>query len=400
MRVTSPVYFRSRPRSDNPSTLGGIPYRVVIAPQSFKGSADAVAVAAAIARGFRRVMPGALLDELPLADGGEGTVHALVRATNGRIRNARVHDPLLREIDAEWGILGDGTTAVVEMAAASGLPLLREDERDPRITSTRGTGELVLAAAASGAHRIIVGIGGSATNDGGSGMARALGYRFLDRDGQDLPEGGAALARLHHLEGQTDPRLIRPSIEVACDVRNPLLGPEGASAIYGPQKGATPQMVRELDAALATYADVIEEFVGRNVRDVPGAGAAGGLGAGLIAFLDARLRSGAELVLDATKFLSRIAGADLVITGEGRADAQSVYGKLTQAVTHAARDAGVRIAMVVGGTAPGYEALLAQGVEAIEVSTPEGMALADAMRNAEPLIEDAAAGLAAKLRTR
>lgn len=345
-------------------------------------------------------MPGALLDELPLADGGEGTVHALVRATNGRIRNARVHDPLLREIDAEWGILGDGTTAVVEMAAASGLPLLREDERDPRITSTRGTGELVLAAAASGAHRIIVGIGGSATNDGGSGMARALGYRFLDRDGQDLPEGGAALARLHHLEGQTDPRLIRPSIEVACDVRNPLLGPEGASAIYGPQKGATPQMVRELDAALATYADVIEEFVGRNVRDVPGAGAAGGLGAGLIAFLDARLRSGAELVLDATKFLSRIAGADLVITGEGRADAQSVYGKLTQAVTHAARDAGVRIAMVVGGTAPGYEALLAQGVEAIEVSTPEGMALADAMRNAEPLIEDAAAGLAAKLRTR
>lgn len=345
-------------------------------------------------------MPGALLDELPLADGGEGTVHALVRATNGRIRNARVHDPLLREIDAEWGILGDGTTAVVEMAAASGLPLLREDERDPRITSTRGTGELVLAAAASGAHRIIVGIGGSATNDGGSGMARALGYRFLDRDGQDLPEGGAALARLHHLEGQTDPRLIRPSIEVACDVRNPLLGPEGASAIYGPQKGATPQMVRELDAALATYADVIEEFVGRNVRDVPGAGAAGGLGAGLIAFLDARLRSGAELVLDATKFLSRIAGADLVITGEGRADAQSVYGKLTQAVTHAARDAGVRIVMVVGGTAPGYEALLAQGVEAIEVSTPEGMALADAMRNAEPLIEDAAAGLAAKLRTR
>lgn len=345
-------------------------------------------------------MPGALLDELPLADGGEGTVHALVRATNGRIRNARVHDPLLREIDAEWGILGDGTTAVVEMAAASGLPLLREDERDPRITSTRGTGELVLAAAASGAHRIIVGIGGSATNDGGSGMARALGYRFLDRDGQDLPEGGAALARLHHLEGQTDPRLIRPSIEVACDVRNPLLGPEGASAIYGPQKGATPQMVRELDAALATYADVIEEFVGRNVRDVPGAGAAGGLGAGLIAFLDARLRWGAELVLDATKFLSRIAGADLVITGEGRADAQSVYGKLTQAVTHAARDAGVRIAMVVGGTAPGYEALLAQGVEAIEVSTPEGMALADAMRNAEPLIEDAAAGLAAKLRTR
>ena len=386
-----------RPRCVNPSTLAGIPYRVVIAPQSFKGSADAVAVAAAIARGFRRVLPDAKLDELPLADGGEGTVHALVRATNGQVRMARVHDPLLREIGAEWGILGGAKTAVVEMAAASGLPLLRESERDPRITSTRGTGELILAAAASGADRIVIGIGGSATNDGGAGMARALGYRFLDREGRDLPEGGAALARLHHLEGQTDPRLIRPAVEVACDVRNPLLGPEGASAVYGPQKGATSEMITELDAALARYADVIEDFVGRNVRDVPGAGAAGGLGAGLLAFLDARLRSGAELVLDATKFASRIAGADLVVTGEGRADAQSVYGKLTQAVTHAARDAGVRAVMVVGGTAPGYEALLTQGVDAIEVSTPEGMPLADAMRDAEPLIEAAAARLAARL---
>ncbi len=373
---------------------------MVIAPQSFKGSADAVAVAAAVARGFRRVMPDAQLDEVPLADGGEGTVHALVRATKGAIRRSRVHDPLLREIDAEWGILGDGTTAVVEMAAASGLPLLREEERNPRVTSTRGTGDLILAAAASGAHRIVIGIGGSATNDGGAGMARALGYRFLDRAGTELPEGGAALAELHHLEGQTDPRLVRPAIEVACDVRNPLLGPEGASAIYGPQKGATPAMIAELDAALARYADVIEDFVGRNVRDVPGAGAAGGLGAGLLAFLDARLRSGAELVLDATHFAARIAGADLVVTGEGRADAQSGYGKLTQAVTHAARDAHVRAAMVVGGTAAGYEILLAQGVEAIEISAPAGMPLADAMRNAVPLIEDAAARLAERLKFR
>src|SRR5207244_1706046 len=209
----------------------------VIAPQSFKGSADAVAVAAAIARGFRRVRPDAQLDELPLADGGEGTVAALVRATNGRIRTARVHDPLLREIDAQGGLLGDGT-------------------------------------AASGAHRIVIGIGGSATNDGGAGMARALGYRFIDALGQDLPEGGTALARLHHLEGQTDPRLIRPAIEVACDVRNPLLGPEGASAVYGPQKGAQPAMVAELDAAVARYADGIEECAGRNVRAVPVARAA------------------------------------------------------------------------------------------------------------------------------
>ncbi len=354
-------------------------------------------MAAAIARGLRRVWPDARTDELPLADGGEGTVRALVRATQGALRTSRVHDPLLREIDAEWGLLGDRTTAVVEMAAASGLPLLRESERDPRATTTRGTGELILAAAASGAHRIVVGIGGSATNDGGAGMARALGFRFLDRAGRELPEGGAALARLHHLEGQTDPRLIRPAIEVACDVRNPLLGPEGASAVYGPQKGATPEMVGELDRALANYADVIETFVGRNVRDVPGAGAAGGLGAGLIAFLDARLRSGAALVLDAAKFDARAGGADLVITGEGRADAQSAYGKLTHAVTEAARRAGARVAMVVGGTAPGYEALLDSGVEAIEVSTPNGMPLDEAMSRAEELIADAAERLARRL---
>ena len=397
-RLTGRVYFRSGARSVNPFTLRTIPYRVLIAPQSFKGSADAVAVAAAIARGLKRVLPDAQCDELPLADGGEGTVHALVRATNGTVRRSTVHDPLLRDIEAEWGILGNGTTAVVEMAAASGLPLLEDRERDPRITSTRGTGELIIAAAQSGAHRIVIGIGGSATNDGGAGMARALGYRFLDRDGNDLPEGGAALARLHHLEGQTDPRMIRPSIEVACDVRNPLLGPEGASAIYGPQKGATPEMIAELDAALANFADVVEAFVGRNVRDVPGAGAAGGLGAGLIAFLDARLRSGAELVLDATRFADRVRGVDLVITGEGRVDAQSAFGKLTQAVTDAARREGIRVAMVVGGTAPGYEALIERGVETIEVSRPAGMPLAAAMRHAEPLIEDAAERLAKRLR--
>src|SRR6267143_1603641 len=309
--------------------------RVLIAPQSFKGSADAVAVAAAIARGVRTVWPDAETVELPLADGGEGTVRALVRATSGELRSARVHDPLLREIDAEWGVLGDRTTAVVEMAAANGLPLLREDERDPRITSTRGTGELILTAAMSGAHRIVIGIGGSATNDGGAGMARAFGYTFFDREGNELPEGGAALARLARIDGQTDPRLIRPAVEVACDVRNPLLGPEGASAIYGPQKGATPEIVRELDAALARYADVVEAFVGRPIREVPGAGAAGGLGAGLLAFLDARLVSGADLVLRAVGFDERLRGADLVITAEGRIDRQSGYGKLNGDVTAA-----------------------------------------------------------------
>jgi len=362
------------------------PTRVVVAPQSFKGSADAVAVASAIARGVRRALPDASVEEMPLADGGEGTVRALVRATKGTLRAARVRDPLLREIRAEWGVLGDGTTAIVEMAAASGLPLLTALERDPRITSTRGTGELILAAAASGAHRIVIGIGGSATNDGGAGMARAIGYRFLDAEGNDLPEGGAALASLARIDGQTDPRLVRPAIEVACDVRNPLLGPEGASAIYGPQKGATPEVVAELDRALARYADVIEGFVGRSIRDVPGSGAAGGLGAGLLAFLDARLVSGADLVLRAVDFTTHLKGAGLVITGEGRIDRQSGFGKLTGAVAAAARRAGIPVAGVAGSVGPGHEAL---SLDAIAVAS-EGVSIAQAMADPLPFIERAA----------
>jgi glycerate 2-kinase len=386
VNTPSPLYHSGVPERDAP--------RVLIAPQSFKGSADAVAVAAAIARGVRRAWPGAETVELPLADGGEGTVRALVRATKGELRTSSVHDPLLREIDAEWGVLGDRTTAVVEMAAANGLPLLREDERDPRVTSTRGTGELILAAAASGAHRIIIGIGGSATNDGGAGMARAFGYRFFDRDGQDLPEGGAALVRLGRIDGQTDPRLVRPAIDVACDVRNPLLGREGASAIFGPQKGATPEMVTELDAALARYADVVERFIGRAVRDVPGAGAAGGLGAGLLAFLDARLLSGSLLVLDAVGFERRLDGASLVITGEGRIDGQSVYGKLTQAVTVAARTRGVPVFAVAGLLGPGHEAMRDEGIERIETLAASPSEREAAMRDPLPRIEAAAERLA------
>ncbi len=365
--------------------------RVVIAPQSFKGSADAVAVAGAIARGVRAAWPDAERVEVPLADGGEGTVRALVSATGGELRRARVHDPLSRQIDAEWGMLGDRVTAVVEMAAASGLPLLRDAERDPRRTTTRGTGELILAAAMTGAHRIVVGIGGSATNDGGAGMARAFGYRFIDRSGDDLPEGGSALARLWRIEGQTDPRLIRPSIEVACDVRNPLLGPEGASAVYGPQKGATPEVVRELDAALTHYADVVERFVGRPVRDVPGAGAAGGLGAGLIAFLDARLVSGARLVLDVVGFTKRVAGAALVVTGEGRIDGQSAYGKLTHAVTLAARSAGVPVVAIAGSLGPGYEMMRDAGISGFAALAATDAERDASMRDPLPRIEAAAA---------
>jgi glycerate kinase len=370
------------------------PVRVLIAPQAFKGSVDAVAVASAIARGVRRVWPDTATDELPLADGGEGTVRALVRATGGRLRTSRVHDPLGREIDAEWGTFGDGRTAVIEMAAASGLPLLAARERDPRVTSTRGTGELLLEAAMSGAARVIVGIGGSATNDGGTGMARAIGFGFLDAGGADLPEGGAALARLQRIEGQVDQRVIRVSIEVASDVRNPLVGPEGASAVFGPQKGATPEIVRELDAALAHYADVLQGFLGRDVRSVPGAGAAGGLGAGLIAFADAKLRSGAELVMGATRFDERARAADLVITGEGRLDAQSGYGKVTGSVVTRANALGKPVAIVAGGVAGGYEKLFGSGLAALEIASDGPMSLDEAMARGEALIESASERLA------
>lgn len=353
-------------------------------------------VAAAIARGLRRVWPDLECDELPLADGGEGTVRALVHATGGTTRSSRVHDPLGREVDAEWGILGDGRTAVVEMAAASGLPLLRPEERDPRVASTRGTGELLIAAATSGVDRVVIGIGGSATNDGGSGMARAIGFRFLDSAGADLPEGGAALARLQRIEGQVDPRLLRVSIEVASDVHNPLLGPQGASAVFGPQKGATPAMVAELDRALERYADVVERFVGRDVRGVPGAGAAGGLGAGLLAFADAKLRSGAEIVMTSTRFAERAQRADLVVTGEGRIDIQSAYGKLTGAVITRSRELGRPVAAIVGGVGGGADTLGA-GLSAIEVSSEGASSLDDAMQRGEELIAAAAERLARRL---
>lgn len=364
--------------------------RVLIAPQAFKGSLDAVGVAAAVARGLRRVFPDVECDELPLADGGEGTVRALVRATGGTLRKSRVHDPLGREIDAEWGILGDGRTAVVEMAAASGLPLLEATERDPRRASTRGTGELLLEAAESGVARVVIGIGGSATNDGGAGMARAVGFRFLDAEGKDMPDGGAALARLHRIEGQVDPRLVRVSIEVASDVTNPLCGPLGASAVFGPQKGADARAVAELDAALACFADVVERFIGRVIRETPGAGAAGGLGFGLLAFADAKLRSGAELVMGATRFAERARAADLIVTGEGRVDDQSAYGKLTGTVVAKARELGVPVALIAGGTAPGYESLFGKGLDALEVATQGPTSLEDAMGRAEEHVSAAA----------
>jgi glycerate kinase len=366
--------------------------RVVVAPDSFKGSASALQVAQAMERGVRAVFPEAEVVKVPIADGGEGTVAALLDATGGHPRRTVVRGPLGEPVEAGWGILGDGRTAVIEMAAASGLPLVPKDRRDPRLTTTHGTGELIRAALDEGLQRLIVGIGGSATNDGGTGLARALGVRFLDASGQELPEGGAALGRLARIDlAGLDPRLAAVELMVACDVDNPLTGPRGASAVYGPQKGATPEMVALLDAALAVYAAVASTATGRDVAGLPGAGAAGGLGAGLLFFTPARLRPGVELVLEATGFDQLVAGASLVITGEGRTDAQTAMGKAPVGVAAAARRHGVPVICLSGGLGEGADEVLARGIDALAAVVPGPMTLEEAMAGGEALIEAAAA---------
>jgi glycerate kinase len=324
--------------------------KIVIAPDSFKEALDAKDVCEAIARGVRRVHPDAALDLIPMADGGEGTVDALVTATGGSFRHAVVTNPLGEPVNAKWGILGDGT-AVIEMAAASGLALFAADRRDPTRTTTYGTGELIRAALDADTPRILIGIGGSATNDGGTGAAQALGVTFHDRNGEQISTHltGGQLTNIARIDLNTrNLRLESTPVEVACDVDNPLCGPRGAAAIYSPQKGATPEQVQQLDANLAHLADVIERDLGRNVRDFPGAGAAGGLGAGLVAFCDATIRPGVQLVMDAVDFARRIEDVDLIITGEGRIDRQSMMGKVIEGVGRAGKAAGIPVIALAG----------------------------------------------------
>lgn len=372
--------------------LGSGPLRIIVAPDSFKGSLSAVEAARAMARGIRAVFPEAEVVELPIADGGEGTVEALVAATGGRLRHAEVRGPLGDPVRAAWGVLGDGRTAVIEMAAASGLTLVPEGQRDPRLATTFGTGELVKAALDAGFRRLILGLGGSATNDGGAGFAWALGTRFLDGAGHDLPGGGAALARLTRIDlAGLDPRLAETELLVACDVDNPLCGPRGASAVYGPQKGATPEVVRELDAALAVFARVAARDTGREVAAIPGAGAAGGLGAGLLFFTPARLRPGVGIVLEAVGFEERVRGASLVFTGEGRTDAQTAMGKAPVGVAAAAKRQGVLVVCLSGGLEEDADGLRASGIDALAAVPPGPMSLAACLAGGAPLLEAAAA---------
>jgi glycerate kinase len=366
--------------------------RIIVAPDSYKGSVSAMGVAAAMERGIHAVFPQAEVGQVPIADGGEGTVEALVSATGGRMLRTEVPGPLGEPVQACWGVLGDGKTAVIEMAAASGLPLVPLERRDPRIASTSGTGQLMRAALDAGLRKLIIGIGGSATNDGGAGMALALGVRFLDAAGRALPEGGAALARLDRIDlAGLDPRLAECEIMVACDVDNPLTGPRGASAVYGPQKGATPDLVRELDQALGVLAQVATRATGRDVAGLPGAGAAGGLGAGLLWFTPARLRPGVEIVLEATGFEAMMTGTDLVITGEGRTDAQTAMGKAPVGVAAVAQRHGVPVLCLSGGLIEGADAVLSRGIDALASIVPQPMTLEACIAQGPELIEAATA---------
>ncbi|PDM39499.1 MULTISPECIES: glycerate kinase [unclassified Geobacillus] len=370
--------------------------KVIIAPDSFKESLSALEVANAIEKGFRDIFPEAEYVKIPMADGGEGTVQSLVDATGGRIVKTEVTGPLGDRVQAFFGMLGDGKTAVIEMAAASGLHLVPSEKRNPLVTTTRGTGELILAALDEGAEHIIIGIGGSATNDGGAGMIQALGGRLLDRHGKEIGPGGGSLSELADIDlSGLDVRLKHVKIEVACDVDNPLTGPKGASAIFGPQKGATPEMVATLDSNLKHYADVIERVLGKQVKDIPGAGAAGGLGAGLLAFLEAKLKRGVEIVLETVNFHERIQGASLVITGEGRIDRQTIFGKTPIGVAKAAKRHNIPVIAIAGSVSDDSDVVRSHGIDALYSIVPGIIPLEKALANARYYVTQTARNIAA-----
>ena len=370
--------------------------KIIIAPDSYKESLTAMEVATAIEAGFRQVMPTAEYIKLPMADGGEGTVQSLVDASNGTIIEHAVTGPLGTQVNAFFGLMGDGKTAVIEMAAASGLHLVSPDLRNPMLTTSYGTGELILAALDHGVDHIIVGIGGSATNDGGIGMAQALGVQLLDRNGQALKFGGQALAQLATIDITTvDPRLANIKLEVACDVDNPLCGEKGASQVFGPQKGATPAMVTALDQHLAHYAAIIKQDLGVDIKNTAGAGAAGGMGAALLGLFNAQLRSGIEIVIDAVNLGDIVQDADLVITGEGRIDSQTIHGKTPIGVARTAKQYHKPVIGIAGCLSQDCGVVYDHGIDAVFSVVPAAMSLEQAFSNAAINVELTARNVAA-----
>ncbi len=373
--------------------------KILIAPQSFKGSISALDAARAIEDGVLSILPDAETVLSPVADGGDGTLETLIEGSGGEIRSVEVTGPLGERRVAEWGAMGDGETAVIEMARTSGLALVPLELRNPLTTTTYGLGEAVLAALDDGFKRFIVGIGGSATNDAGAGMAQALGAYLLDADGRSLPSGGGALAKLHSIDLSRIPTLLREcSFMVACDVTNPLTGPEGASAIYGPQKGATPDTVQILDDALGNFAEVVRRDLNIDIEYMQGSGAAGGLGGGMVAFLGAELRRGVDIVLDIVDIERSLDGVELVITGEGALDYQTVYNKAPVGVAQRAAQRGIPVIAITGMLGDRFELVFEHGISAA-VAIPNGpMTLEEASERAYELIAESVRGVLRMMR--
>jgi glycerate kinase len=372
--------------------------RVLIAPQEFKGSLTAAEASRAIAAGVRRAAPNAEIDEAPMSDGGPGFVDAMLAARGGQRIETPARDPLMRTVTSAWALLDRGV-AVIEMAAASGLVLLADDERNPLIATTYGTGELIRAALDRGCAEILLGIGGSATVDAGAGAIQALGARLLDAAGDDLPPGGAALARLSSIDRtHVDPRLSEARVRIAADVTSTLCGPEGAAIMFGPQKGASPEDVRILEAALHRFAEVARDQFGVDLLAMRGGGAAGGIATGLSLVCDATIEPGFALVAEATRLADRIAASEIVITGEGRLDAQTALGKTSSGVARMARERGVRVGMVAG-IIDNFDAATSP-FDAVEQSSPPGMKVDDAMRRARELVAAAAGRITPRLTRR
>ncbi|SHH90653.1 glycerate kinase family protein [Desulfosporosinus lacus] len=364
--------------------------RIVIAPDSFKGCLNALGVAQAMRKGVQRVYPESIVEMIPMADGGEGTVEAMLSSVPGVEVKVNTTDPLGRPIEATYGLIDNGLTAIIEMAAASGLTLLSNEEKRPRITSTYGTGLLIQDALERGVNKILLGIGGSATNDGGAGLAVALGVKLLDSQGKQLPPGGAALASLSSIDmSEINPQLSKVKIEVACDVQNPLCGPEGASAVYGPQKGASPEDVKVLDAALNTLGERLSAVTGTKLLELAGGGAAGGLGAGAVGFLGAQLRAGSQIILEVSNADEKIKCADLVLTGEGRTDFQTAYGKVPVGVAALAKKHNVPVLVISGSVEGPPDVFFAQGIQScFSVSEGPGT-LKEAFAKAQEQLERA-----------
>jgi len=364
--------------------------KIIVAPDSFKGSLTSMQAAEAIERGIKKAAltskENVEIIKVPMADGGEGTVEAIISAVGGKIIQTKVFDPLGRKIDSFFGVLPDNT-AVIEMAAASGLNLLTVEERNPMKTTSYGTGQLIKEALDIGCKNIIIGIGGSATNDGGVGMAQALGVEFLDKEGKQIGFGGQELSKIYIIDiSNLDIRVKNAKFTIASDVKNPLCGSEGASAIYGPQKGATPEMIKILDKNLDHLAKIIKRDLGKDIKDLPGAGAAGGLGAALMAFLDAQLRPGIEIVMELSNFKEKVKDADIIFTGEGSTDYQTKFGKVPFGVGQVARKYNKPVVCVSGSLLEGHEQLYEYGISAMFSILNKPMDLKEAMERGEELL--------------